>query len=372
MSLIVFHYGTSYLVMVMFLFTVIFLKIFEVIKKEKIKNKYTNETVGHTLIYVVFTLGWYIYISNSVSFASLVGIGNTIAHTIFTEFLNPEYSRGAYNLTRQLPLLGQLLKYMYLSISGLIFVGYLKTLFDMLKLKSKFSPIYLAFSTYWLGILGAAVAVPFFAVMNPYRLYHLAFFTLAPFSIVGAIFAFNLLRKVKIINFSYNKAVKILTMFLIFFMLLNTGFISEITKQPIYSRYLSENTILNQKQATNINDTGRFYSGIITTYDVFSSKWVTKYRDKNKNIYAYNCFGEAPINAYGGISLERLDRDIHKAIDKKDYIQILYLFAKYKIWYKKDIMGHLTYYNASSLYNDIYKKCSKVYDNGGSQIFVSN
>jgi uncharacterized membrane protein len=215
------------------------------------------------------------------------------------------------------------------------------------------------------------VAVPFFAVMNPYRLYHLAFFTLAPFSVIGAIFVFNLLKKVRIIGVDYNKAVKFLAVFLIIFMLLNTKFINEMVNQPTYSRYLSENTILNQKYI-DINETGGFCAGIITTYDVSSSKWISKYKNKNKNIYAYNGFGEAPINAYGGIPLEGLDRDIHKAIDKKDYIQILYLFAKYKIWYKKDILGNFIYYNASSLYNDIYKKCSKVYDNGGSQIFVSN
>jgi uncharacterized membrane protein len=371
MSLIVSHYGTSYLVMFMFLFTAIFLKIFEIIKKEKIKNKSTNEIIGFTLIYVVFTLGWYIYISNSVSFASLVGIGNTISHSIFNEFLNPEYSRGAYTLTKKVHLLGQLLKYMYLAISGLIFAGYLKTLFDILKSKSKFSPIYLAFSTCWLGILGAAVAVPFFAVMNPSRLYHLAFFTLAPFSVIGAIFVFNLLKKVRIMGVDYNKAVKFLAVFLIIFMLLNTKFINEMVNQPSYSRYLSENTILNQNHV-NINETGNFYAGIITTHDVFSSKWVSKYMDKNKNIYAYNCFGEAPINAYGGISLYKLDRNIYKALNKKDYVQIIYLFAKYKIWYKKDILGHFIYYNASCLYTNISNNCSKIYDNGGSQIFVSN
>jgi uncharacterized membrane protein len=371
MSLIVSHYGTSYLVMFMFLFTAIFLKIFKVIK-EKIKNKSTNEVIGFTLIYVVFTLGWYIHISNSVSFASLVGIGNTIAHTIFTEFLNPEYSRGAHTLTKKMHLLGQLLKYMYLSISGLIFVGYLKTLFDILKSKSKFSPIYLAFSTYWLGILGAAVAVPFFAVMNPYRLYHLAFFTLAPFSIIGAIFVFNLLKKFRIIVIDCNKAVKFLAVFLMFFMLLNTYFINEMVNQPSYSRYLSENAMLNQKYI-DINETGKFYSGIITTYDTVGAKWLSKYDEKNNIIYSGSwAFGNAPLFAYGGIPLHRV-KDLTMTPVNGSYIYFMELLVKYKVWYYLDPLAAkcLIYYNATFHYDNLTKKCSKIYDNGGSQILLS-
>ncbi|XRP97071.1 DUF2206 domain-containing protein [Methanocaldococcus sp. 16A] len=372
MSLIVSHYGTSYLVMFMFLFTVVFLKIFEAMKKEEMKNQISNGIVAFTLIYVVFTLGWYIYISNSVSFASLVGIGKTIAHTIFTEFLNPEYSRGAYTLTKQLPLLGQLLKYMYLIISGLIFVGYLKTLFDILKSKSNFSPIYLAFSTYWIGILGAAVAVPFFAVMNPYRLYHLAFFTLAPFSIVGTIFVFNLIKKIRIITINYNEVLKILTVFFVIFMLLNTEFISEIVKQPPYSRYLSENTILNQKQI-NINETGKLYSGIMTTYDVLGAKWISEHGKKNNFIYSGSwAFGNAPLHAYGGIPLYRV-KDITLTPVNGSYIFFMELLVKYKIWYYNDPLAAkcLIYYNATSYYNILIKKYNKIYDNGGCQILLS-
>jgi len=372
MSLIVSHYGTSYLVMFMFLFTVVFLKIFEVIKKENIKNKITGDVFGFTLIYIVFTLGWYIYISKSVSFASLVGIGNTIAHTISTEFLNPEYSRGAYTLTKQLHLLGQLLKYMYLIISGLIFIGYLKTLFDILKSKSNISPIYLAFSTYWLGILGAAVAVPFFAVMNPYRLYHLSFFTLAPFSIMGAIFIVCLIKKIKIVYFSYNMILKFLTVFFVIFMLLSTGFISEIVDQPSYSRYLSEDKIIAQKQI-NINETGKFYSGIITTYDVFGAKWLSKYGEKNNNIYSNSwAFGNAPLFTYGGIPLHRI-KDLTATPVNGNYIYFMELLVKHKIWYYNDPLAakYFIYYNATVYYNNLTKKCSKIYDNGGNQILLS-
>ena len=160
-SLIVSHYGTSYLVMGMLVFSIIYITTLKIVKKDIVTSEILNEIINFTLFYLIFTLGWYMYISGSVSFISLVNFGNTIINNIFTEFLNPNYSRGAYILVKPLPFLDQLLRYMYLTISGLIFIGYLKTFYNFLKSKYKYNILYLAFSAYWLIILGAAVAVPF-------------------------------------------------------------------------------------------------------------------------------------------------------------------------------------------------------------------
>ena len=374
-SLIVSHNGTSYLVMFMFLFTIIFLKIFGIIKKENIKNKIPNGLISVTLIYTIFTLGWYIYISSSTSFVQLLNIGTIISHAISNEFLNPEYSRGAYTLTKQYPLLGQILKYMYMSISGLAFVGYLKTLFDVVKSKSNFSIIYLAFSTYWLSILGAAVAIPFFAVMNPYRLYHLSFFTLAPITIIGTIFIINLIKKIKIVDITHNNIIKFLTIFFIFFLLLNTGFMSEILKQPPYLRHLSYETML---KSGNINETGKIYSGIIETHDVFSTKWLSKNRNKNLKIYNTVGWGQgaAVLVSYGHIYPYDI-LPIHKYTSdiKNGYIYLFYFNVVKKIGLDNDPNGKfIFYYNFTKKYYclQINYGSDKLYDNEGSQILLSN
>ncbi|HIQ39261.1 MAG TPA: DUF2206 domain-containing protein [Methanothermococcus okinawensis] len=369
-SLIVSHYGTSYLVMGMLLFSIIFIKILEVVRKERIIGQIFGEIINFTLFYFIFTLGWYMYISKSVSFISLVNLGNAILNNIFTKFLHPDYSRGAYTLVKPLPFLGQLLKYMYLTISGLIFIGYLKTFYDLFKLKYKFNILYLAFSTYWLIILGAAVAVPFFAAMNPYRLYHLAFFTLAPFSVVGFIFIFRMIKNFKI-NLEYENIIKILAIFLLVFMFLNTGFLNEIVKQPPYLRYLSKHTILSYKYS-NINETGRFYSGIITTYDVYGSKWLSIHGNPNYKIYSGSwAFGNAPLHAYGNIPISRV-KDITTNIKKNSYVFFMELLVKCKIWYYNDPLAGKTliYYNATQHYYNLTMKCSKVYDNGGNQVLI--
>ncbi|MBW9221792.1 DUF2206 domain-containing protein [Methanothermococcus sp. SCGC AD-155-C09] len=369
-SLIVSHYGTSYLVMGMLLFSIIFIKILEVLKKERIINQISGEIINFTLFYIIFTLGWYMYISKSVSFISLVNLGNTIINSIFTEFLNPDYSRGAYTLVKPLPFLGQLLKYMYLTISGLIFIGYLKTFYDLFKSKYKFNMLYLAFSAYWLIILGAAVAVPFFAVMNPYRLYHLAFFTLAPFSVAGFTFISHMIKNFEI-NIGYKNIIKILIIFLLIFMFLNTKFLNEVVEQPPYSRYLSKYTILNYEYS-NINETGKFYSGIITTYDVFGSKWLSIYGNSNYKIYSGSwAFGNAPLHAYGNIPLSRV-KDITINIKKGSYIFFMELLVKYKIWYYNDPLAAKTliYYNATQHYYNLTMKCSRIYDNGGNQVLI--
>jgi len=374
LSLIVSHYGTSYLVVVMMIFTVAFLKIFEMLKKEKIN--YDVKIKSYMILYMIFTLGWYIYISNSTSFASLVSIGNTIAHSIFNEFSNPEYSRGAYILTKQSPLLGRLSKCMYLTISGLMLVGHLKILFDILKSKLNFNLlIYLAFSTYWLCILTAAVAVPFFAVMNPYRLYHLAFFILAPFSIIGTIFIFNSIKKIRMVDVGYNKVLRFLTIFFTFFMLLNTGFVSEILKQPPYSRYLSESTILNQNNNV-INETGAFYSGIIETHDMFSAKWIKNYKNNSINIYNTLGWGQgnAVLMTYGHISPKNIC-PIHEQttnVNKDSYIYLFYYNVVKKIGLDNDPYGkYIFFYDFREKYINFSLNKTKIYDNGGSQILLS-
>jgi len=374
-SLVVSHYGTSYLFMMMLLFSIIFIKVVEIVKKEKFLNQILKELINFTLFYFIFTLGWYMYISKSVSFISIVNIAQSIADSIFKEFLSPNYSRGAYLLVRPLPFLGQLLRYMYLIITGLVMIGYLKKFYEIYKSKSDFSSndsnvLYLAFSTYWLLILSMAVAVPFFAVMNPYRLYHLAFFTLAPFSIIGFIYIFRLF-KVFGININIKNIIRTLTIFLVVFMFLNTGFLSELLKQPPYMRYLSKPTILNY--TSDIDEIGQYYSGIMTTYDIYGAIWISLYRNPNYKIYSGSWdFGNAPLIIYGNVSAGI--KDITPCVDKNSYVFFMELLVKYKIWYYKDPLAAKTliYYNATQLYNNLTIKCSKIYDNGGNQILLYN
>ena len=206
--------------------------------------------------------------------------------------------------------------------------------------------------------------------MNPYRLYHLAFFTLAPFSIVGFLYLFHFIRNFKI-NIDYKNTLRILTIFLLIFLLLNTKFLNEVVKQPSYSRYLSKSTILSLEYS-NINETGKFYGGIITTYDVFGSKWLSIYGSPTYPIYAGSwAFGNAPLYTYGNIPLSRV-KDITIDVKKNSYIFFMELLVKYKIWYYNDPLAAKTliYYNATQHYYNLTIKCSRIYDNGGNQILI--
>jgi uncharacterized membrane protein len=369
LSQIMAHYGTTYLTMFMLVTVALMLKVIDIIKRENINNNFIG---SFTILYVIFTLSWYMYVANSYSFAVFVGIGNSIITAIFSEFLNPTYTRGAYLLTKPQPLLGTIIKYTYLIITGFILIGYSKTLLHRTYKIDYQKLVYILLSTYWIVILGAAVSIPFFAVMNPYRIYHLAFFILTPFAVEGVIFIFKIFSNIigkSMLSYD-DKILKILMVFFTIFMILNTEVLGEILHQPPYSRYLSQNTILKQGC---IDETGKYYAGIITDYDMYSSKWLSKYRNLNYGIHATVGWGQgfAVLMAYGDIS----DKDIvwiHNYTNNisPGYIYLYYFNVVERIGMDNDPQAKYIFYYNISKFDPLFNPRSKIYDNGGSHILI--
>ena len=190
----------------------------------KIKDRTISSTF--VLLFIIFTLTWYMYLSSSSAFNSIVYIGDHIASSIFTDFLNPEAAQGLHLMMAQphpglLHEVNRVINYLnqiFIVIGVLVLLKYKEL---------KFEREYVAFSMLNLAMLFAAIAVPFFAsALRMERLYHITLIFLAPFCVIGGITVFRMMSKVIRVHWT-NKAVRrslqALSVFFAISLLYNTG-----------------------------------------------------------------------------------------------------------------------------------------------------
>ena len=199
LCIIVSHYGTSYILLFGLLFLAVIRFLLDhgntVIDKIDLRKKRVNNlsycknfglnlnlSIFIVVLFIVFTIAWYVFSVKPVIFNVVVNIGESIANTIMLDFLNTEGSRGMYMITREESSpIRFITKIVYLFTQLLIFIGVSYTILSNQRQKSNVD--YVVLSSYFLLVLVAAIAVSGFAVMDPRRLYHLSLFLLAPFCI---------------------------------------------------------------------------------------------------------------------------------------------------------------------------------------------
>ena len=423
-SLIVSHYGTSYLVMFSFIFVLFFLyltenqavkelwkKFYYFISKGKdwISDNSNVERISlnFVLLFITFALAWYIYVSSSSAFNAIMHIGDHIAGTIFTEFLNPEYSRGGFMLAKEYSGLKIIHKYLKLSIPFLIIIGLFKALLSCRK--SKFGVPYLGFSIYYLAILIASVVIAHFAVMGPGRLYILALPVLALLSIIGGLTILGVIKKIlklkevvqqfktgrkrksnralnpkrsEIFSIKSNygtvskeedKNLKILFVYFIILMLFNTQFIVVLANDHPTSISIGQEYV---NKYGNRDDKAKFYSGKIMEYDISSLKWLSEYGCKHKKLYftgGYSHIGSV-IRSSGYFPIDNIYNTFSNrtaSIPNDQYILLIYANVVNKIGFGT-IPGvvRFEYFNMTDVY-PLLKDKDKIYTNGDSEILWS-
>ena len=375
-SMVVSHYGISYILAGALVFTVLLLHLVPArFYKNHMKiTDFNNNKIASSnfiIFYLVFTLSWYIFLSGSSSFISFVNLISHVANTLFTEFLDPESSRGLYLIVRNNPsVLATMYKCSHLLIQLLITVG----LFSFLIIKNeKLDVKYILISLYFFLINLAAICFSGFAVMNAGRLYHLSLFLLAPFFILGVISASKIKCHILKVNFedqNKEKLLKISSTILVIYLLFNTGFIFEINKDSFNSIAISQGSIL---KSGDKNEIAELYFRYIPESDVFSARWLSdNVPNMNKtHIYATLGHGEgkAVLGSYGMIpydNMRMLDGNTTR-INKGDYIYLHYVNVIYNIGLGLDTkLGRPIIFDMSDI---SYLLENKLYDNGGSEIF---
>ena len=231
-SLAVSHYGLSYI----FMFSLIAVcsMFFLSIRREKRSNMAKSIiTPRFVVLYITFTLAWYMYVSSSSAFDVIVRIGDHIVSSIFTDFLNPQAAEGIKLITMKTvsPLHG-VTKYLHLLSQFFIAIGILTLLLKHKEMK--FEEEYAAFSYVNFVICFAGVVVPFFASsLNTSRLYHITLIFLAPFCVIGGMTFFGMVNRVVKKSWAdqiVRSSLRVLSVFFAVFLLFNSGWVYEVAK----------------------------------------------------------------------------------------------------------------------------------------------
>ena len=244
---------------------------------EKIEEYQTNKkdrlitTYFFLTLFVLFILIWYFYTSSSSIFQSFIGIGQSLISNLYS-FMDPNNTQGlSLVIQTQTTPLKNFHKYLYIFSEFLIFIGVLSLILGK---GMKFKDEYKALSIATLLILIAGVILPLFSSqMNTTRLYHIALIILAPFCVLGILSLAEILKIFKI-NLSRDNLFKAISIFFVIFLFFDTGLMYQIV-DPAQTTSMALNPSIdfpkfNQKEVA----AGNWLS--VTKYDY------PVYADKNR------------------------------------------------------------------------------------------
>lgn len=255
-SLATSHYGLSYIFMLCLIPAWIMLVLAENPTIRNLKNKYLpnfgresdelalnpnhlkseDRSINYAfvLLFVIFTLMWYMFVSDSSAFNAIASVVKHIISSISTDFLDPDSAQGLkLALTPRKTLLlnriNQAINYLnqiFIIIGGIV-----------LLLKSqaiKFEREYISFAELNLGLCFAGVSVPFFAsALNMTRLYHIVLIFLAPICVIGGIVFIR--GVIKLVGITWTDrhmsiSIKILSIYFVIFFLYQSGMVLGLTE----------------------------------------------------------------------------------------------------------------------------------------------
>ena len=290
-SLVVSHYGLSYIFILYILVAWIVLKGFTLISSkrgwyanpgstETTSIKSTNTPLGfsNTIItgtfvglFIVIALAWYMYIASSSAFYSIVYVGEHIYTGVYTEVFDPAardpvillaLGLGALEintLQRQIALVLQYITQFF------IVIGVIQLITLIVRRKTKFEPEYITMVFGSTIIILMCILLPYFASsLNMTRLYHISLIFLAPVCVLGGLTVFRgILRPFKFASphvASSSLHTKLFLLLLIPYFLFNTGFTFQVTGDVPSSIPLSPDT----------------FSHLIThEQDIAAAKWLS-------------------------------------------------------------------------------------------------
>ena len=362
-SLIVSHYGTTYI----FLFYILMAFVFLLFRK--VKN--TALTTTFVTLSIVMTLSWYIYVSSSTVFNSIIHIGDHIYTSIATEMfsssaIDPDIAKSFGADISELAPWHAMGHYWQITTTFLIAVG---LVYAILKHREmKFDREYFLFSLISMVLLFMCIVLPYFASsLNINRIYPLTLFFLSPFCIIGA----EAIRKMTSSLFkvaflgSHKMKYLILMIILIPYFLFNTGFIFEVTEHP-------ENFQLNinHVEREHVRDKSYFnwsyfIASPIPEQDVVSCRWMSDKMGDNP-IYVDE-LRKCEVVGYGLIWDAR---ELTPTTRGGKYIFLGYQNLKEGVIRCSDpkiVHSDITY-NITEISPPLVER-NKIYTNGGSEIY---
>ena len=391
-SLVVSHYGTSYIYMFCLISAWLILvsmnrpamqrlgdNLYSKFSRYKnristsnpISSKVTGRTISTVFVslFVVFALSWYMYVSSSSAFNTIVHIGDHVASSIYTDFLNPEAAEGLemmlakpqpgllHEVNRVINYLNQI----FIIIGGIVLLLKYREL--------KFETGYAAFSMINLGILFASISLPFFASsLNMNRVYHITLIFLAPFCVIGGITVLRMLSRIVKVSWTDQRvrtSLKVLSVYFVIFMLYQTGFVYQVTEGQSGSISIGQESI---KEYGDTPDKAGLYAAYYPDQDIFGVKWTSKNRNKESKIYADTWHKILVFQSYGMMPDEYVLTNTTN-VRESSYIYLGYPNVRYGFMYGV-MYEHIRtgYWNTTDI-SPLLDESSRIYSNGGAQVY---
>lgn len=364
-SVVVSHYGLAFIFMFNLVvgFMLLFLFNDTIVNNKKCNYGMKPEIFRTTyiLLFVVMTIFWYMQVSNSSSFTTLVNIFEKMSNNIIDQFLNPEVVDGVRILnTGSTSYIYKILKYLHVITMLFISVGIIKLITNIKDVSFEIEYSLLSICNFILCIGG--IVLPYFASsISVARLYHMTLLFLAPFCIIGGISFLDIIfsrLKSASNNWGIEITLKVLSIFFASFFLFNSGFIHEIVKD---------------KNPASISLNKSLDYPLYTQKEVSSAIWIKKYTDC-RLLYA-DPFGKPLL--YGYISptwkIKSFMGDTAN-VSSEGSIFLRQLNIKGEIMTPAKIKSYERPYEYIDIYNSIFYKNvlvkrNLIYTNSGSSVY---
>lgn len=371
-SMIISHYGLSYIYLFYLIFTWVMLILSNKFQKlgfsfyvgdsvTGLKSK--TITINYILFFIVSALSWHMYASNSSVFVDIVQIIDNIVINLSQDFLDPEVTEGLSVATMGTSsLLYTILKYLQFTTIFFIIIGIVVLIAR--RGYMNIQKLYTFFSVSNFGLCVLGMTLPFFAEsLTVARLYHITLIFLAPFCIIGGIFFFSYLFAV----FGRSKNVQkdeksmfFLSIFFCIFLLFNSGFVHEVLKDDIPNSIALNSSL----------DYPRF-----NAKEVSGAQWLGDKID-SRLVYG-DFFDEGLLHGYiAPIWRVEIFTGYLDYIDSNSFIYLRNLNINGKcmvVSERKTFERPYDYINLSTspFFTKVLFHSNEIYDNGGSEIYHS-
>lgn len=280
-SIVVSHYATMYITL-FFLFSVsVLLYVF--------REKATSIKLSTTVFGIIIALSWYIYISLSKTFESIVQTSQRISMAAGDEF----FSQNAIDPSVNNALGGGLIDLSFWHALGhlwqigtqiFIFFGFTYVILKFLKKRSQ--PEFVFISVAGMLLLFMSITLPFFASsLSMDRIFHICLIFISPLCVIGVIYPMEWISRIlKIHNLQMQKLILIcLSLLFVPYFLFNSGAIFEVTEN-------SNNFALKIDQTKDYShyysNSSYYFLSRVPGEDVVACEWISSYRTVNSPIYA--------------------------------------------------------------------------------------
>lgn len=374
-SLIVSHYGISWLFLFMIIFTLLFIKFDETLiykSKEFISDSKLNKNLYiYSLLFAIALITWYYFTSTGSNFNTFVNLGASVGANIKDTMIDSSTRTGiGYASIQATSFMWNIYKFLFFILTGLISLGIVVTLINQIILKKRlFSSEFLYMAFYFYCFLFVSIFLTLGLGMD--RAIQISLLLLSPFVIIGLdifvkqIFVKQMEKMAKVKNkLVLDNTIRIsriscigISFFLLTFLLFNSGVVFELTKDPYPPLFA-----INQS----------------TDFPVFSeaehigASWLFAKKDLGK-IYADNIDGLL-------LSENIWKNDIWffshltEYLDEGGYIFLGKHATDRKVLFGGTIIGfnyeHIQIFN-STFYNKVLQNKNSVYYNGNVEIFIT-